>query len=56
MGGEYHTGNIPEAAPSYIYNNFNDLASGFVLLFELLIVNNWMVNVKRINYIIYNIM
>ena len=30
--------------PNYIYNNFNDLYSSLVLLFELLIVNNWMVN------------
>lgn len=27
----------------YYPNNFNDLASGFVTCFELLIVNNWMV-------------
>ena len=25
----------------YIYNNFNDSLSGFLLLFELLVVNNW---------------
>lgn len=29
--------------PNYIYNNFNDFASGLVTLFELLIVNNWQV-------------
>ena len=29
----------------YIYNNFNDLMSGFVTLFELMVVNNWQVNV-----------
>ena len=27
----------------YVLNNFNDLASGFVTLFELMVVNNWMV-------------
>ena len=28
----------------YIYNNFNDLASSFVTMFELMVVNNWYVN------------
>lgn len=28
----------------YIYNNFNDAQSGIILLFELIVVNNWMVN------------
>ena len=28
---------------SYIYNNFNDMGSGFVTLFELMIINNWQV-------------
>lgn len=32
--------------PDYIYNNFNDIANAFVTLFELLVVNNWCVNVK----------
>ena len=27
----------------YVYNNFNDFASGLVTLFELMIVNNWWV-------------
>lgn len=26
MGGQYNTGNLPEIEPSYVYNNFNDLA------------------------------
>lgn len=30
----------------YIYNNFNDAQSGIILLFELIVVNNWMVNVN----------
>ena len=28
---------------SYIYNNFNDMGSAFITLFELMIVNNWQV-------------
>jgi two pore calcium channel protein len=32
----------PDVAPrDYFMNNFNDLASGMITLFELLIVNNW---------------
>ena len=27
----------------YVYNNFNDFATGLVTLFELLVVNNWWV-------------
>ena len=27
----------------YVLNNFNDLASAFVTLFELMVVNNWQV-------------
>lgn len=27
--------------PDYIYSNFNDFGSGFVLCYELLILNNW---------------
>ncbi|EAR90720.2 cation channel family transporter (macronuclear) [Tetrahymena thermophila SB210] len=30
----------------YVLNNFNDQATSLVLLFELLIVNNWMLNVQ----------
>lgn len=30
-----------EEEPEYIFNNFNDLGSGFNLLFELIIINNW---------------
>ena len=29
------------AKANYFANNFNDLASGFVVCFELLVVNNW---------------
>lgn len=29
----------------YVLNNFNDMASGMITLFELLIVNNWQFNV-----------
>jgi hypothetical protein len=29
----------------YSYNNFNDFGNGMVLLFELLMVNNWINNV-----------
>lgn len=32
----------------YVLNSFNDIATSLVLLFELLIVNNWMVNVRII--------
>lgn len=28
---------------TYVYNNFNDFATGLVTLFELLVVNNWWV-------------
>eukprot|EP01017_Pseudomicrothorax_dubius_P002868 TRINITY_DN10257_c0_g1_i3.p1 TRINITY_DN10257_c0_g1~~TRINITY_DN10257_c0_g1_i3.p1 ORF type:complete len:332 (-),score=46.94 TRINITY_DN10257_c0_g1_i3:49-1044(-) len=35
----------------YIYNNFNDFASGLVTLFELLMVNNWNVQMLMFAYI-----
>lgn len=38
--------NIITGDPDYVYNNFNDLTNGFILLFQLLIVNDWHVNVK----------
>jgi len=46
-GGKIHNNTIyPASVPAlYYYNNFNDVASGMVTLFELLIVNNWQVNV-----------
>ena len=42
-GGLIHTNtNIPDGVPPlYIYNNYNDIGSGMITLFELLIVNNW---------------
>ena len=30
---------------SYIYNNFNDFLNSYIILFELLMINNWMVQV-----------
>ncbi len=36
---------LGEINPLYVYNNFNDMFSGIVTLFELTIVNNWQVNV-----------
>lgn len=35
--------NSSYAQAGYAANNFNDLGSGFVTLFELLVVNNWFV-------------
>jgi hypothetical protein len=32
-----------EVPPNYVYNNFNDFASSSIVLFELLVVNNWWV-------------
>ena len=32
--------------PDYIYNNFNDFASSFVTLFELIVINNWCIQVR----------
>ena len=42
-GGLLHSNTVfpPEVPELYYYNNFNDIASGMVTLFELLIVNNW---------------
>ena len=40
---DYQSEGIPQ---DYVYNNFNDMFSGFVTLFELMIVNNWQVNVQ----------
>ena len=31
------------AQANYYANNFNDLASGLVVCFELLVVNNWFI-------------
>jgi len=31
----------PVSGKNYLLNNFNDFASGFVLLFEIIIINNW---------------
>lgn len=30
----------------YVLNNFNDLISSYVTLFELMVVNNWFVNTE----------
>ncbi|KAH9107046.1 hypothetical protein AeMF1_017504 [Aphanomyces euteiches] len=38
--------NSSYAAAGYAANNFNDLSSGMVTLFELLVVNNWFVIVE----------
>ena len=51
FGGYVHEGLLPELAenninPLYTYNNFNDYYNGIILLFELLVLNNWNVNVK----------
>ena len=36
-----------DATPDrYTLNNFNDLPSAFVTLFELMVVNNWFINVE----------
>jgi hypothetical protein len=35
----------------YLYNNFNDFASGLVTLFEFLMVNNWNVQMEMFAYI-----
>jgi two pore calcium channel protein 2 len=43
--------NLP---PLYIYNNFNDFGSSLIILFELLIVNNWFVQVIHINDLIFS--
>ena len=48
FGGKVTTTNlyviIDDSIPDiYVLNNFNDLASGFVTLFELMVVNNWYV-------------
>mmetsp|Transcript_13614 Transcript_13614/g.21303 ORF Transcript_13614/g.21303 Transcript_13614/m.21303 type:complete len:192 (+) Transcript_13614:1711-2286(+) len=37
--------NDPSIPPTYFLDNFNDLASSFVTLFTLMVVNNWMVQV-----------
>lgn len=34
-----HDDSIPD---NYVLNNFNDLATSFVTLFMLMVVNNWM--------------
>ena len=36
-------GNSSFGASDYYANNFNDMASGFVVCFELLVLNNWTV-------------
>eukprot|EP01017_Pseudomicrothorax_dubius_P043433 TRINITY_DN7231_c0_g1_i8.p1 TRINITY_DN7231_c0_g1~~TRINITY_DN7231_c0_g1_i8.p1 ORF type:complete len:208 (-),score=23.61 TRINITY_DN7231_c0_g1_i8:23-646(-) len=35
----------------YIYNNFNDFASGLVTFFELLIINNWNVQIEMFSIV-----
>jgi len=35
--------NDSSLSPSYVFNNFNDFASGLMTLFELMVVNNWWV-------------
>ena len=46
-GGKIHYRvDLPNNVPKdYVMNNFNDMASGMITLFELLIVNNWQFNV-----------
>ena len=35
--------NVSFGAADYFPNNFNDLGSGMVVCFELLVVNNWFI-------------
>ncbi|KRX00946.1 hypothetical protein PPERSA_09552 [Pseudocohnilembus persalinus] len=53
FGGLYNTAIVEKLKPThygdfyvpdYIHNNFNDLASSIVILFELVVINNWPVN------------
>ena len=57
-GGKIHDGLRDELEhklklpnPDYVLNNFNDMMSGMITLFELLIVNNWQYNVKMYVYV-----
>lgn len=48
FGGEVNYQNIAilnnDSTPDiYIYVNFNDLANGLLTLFELMVINNWMI-------------
>jgi len=51
FGGEltfetnFQTGCLVDVNPLYVYNNFNDMSSGMITLFELMMVNNWQYNV-----------
>ncbi len=42
----FETGCLDIVNPLYVYNNFNDMSSGMITLFELMMVNNWQYNVK----------
>lgn len=51
---QYHIIEDTTVPNVYVYNNFNDFASGLVTLFELLIVNNWWVIAEMYTDVVQN--